>query len=134
MTAIPPPRTPGLDDACPRCGRSVGDHTIRGWGECLDASGFNYDAPYAEVPDGPIRMSTLGDDQIMVGALDVMAGTTDTALGRLPLLGFRFYAAGLDPMSRVPTPLYLLVGDAAMMQRTKELVNKNANAAIRAAS
>lgn len=134
MTAIPPPLTPGLDDTCPHCGRAIGDHTIRGWGECLDAKGFNYHAPYAEVPGGPIRLPSLSEDQIMVGSLDVLAGTTDTALGKLPILGFRFYAAGVDPMSKVPTPMYLLVGDAAMMQRAKELVNKNANAAIRAAS
>lgn len=132
MTAVPPALPPGLDEPCPRCGVLVGDHTIRGYGECLDAAGFNYHVPFEEVPGGPVRM-TADADQMVVGAIDVVAACTDTAFGKLPMVGFRFYAAGVTPMSKVPTPLYLLVGDADILQRTKELVIKNVNAAIRAA-
>lgn len=132
MTAVPPPVAPGLDEACPRCGVLVGEHTIRGYGDCLHASGRDYLVPFEEIPGGPVRM-TADADQMMVGEIDVVSAVTDTALGRLPIVGFRFYAAGATPMSRVPTPLYLLVQDAAGMQRMKELVNKSVNSAIRAA-
>lgn len=129
---VPPPEAPGLDLQCPNCGVEVGEHTLREYGACLHAQGANYYVPNAEIPGGPVRM-TVDDDQMMVGAIDVVSGVTDTALGKLPILGFRFYAAGVEPMSTVPTPMYLLVGDNAMMRRTVELVRLRSAEAQQAA-
>lgn len=125
--------TPGLDDACPQCQRQVGEHTIRGWESCVKAAGFDYTLPYEEIPGGPLRFEPAGD-RIMVGEVTVKAGALDSVLGRLPVLMFTFYGPGFEPMSRVPTPEYALVGPADFMRQTKQLINKSINGAIRAAS
>lgn len=132
MSNVPPPEAPGLDLPCPHCGVEVGEHTIREYGLCCHASGLNYVLPYEEVPGGPVRM-TADADQMMCGAIDVVAACTDTALGKLPLLGFRFYMAGAEPMSSVPSPLYLLIGDDRLMADTVEMVRVNAAKARQAA-
>lgn len=131
MAAVDPV-TPGLDDECPKCHRAVGDHTIRGWGDCLKASGFDYELPYEEIPGGPLRFSAdVDNNRVMVGEITVKAGALDSALGRLPVVLFTFYGPGLDPMARVATPEYALVMDERGLQSVKELINKSINGAIR---
>lgn len=120
--------TPDLDSVCPHCNVAVGDHTIRGYGDCLAAQGFNHHEPYTEIPDGPLMMGT--GEQIMVGEINLKSGTMDTPLGRLPVLMFQFVGPGLTPMSRVFTPEYLYVGDTDLMRKTKELVDQHVDAAI----
>lgn len=122
-----------LDDKCPQCRLPVGDHTIRGWQQCLDAGGMNYTHAYEEVPGGPLRFDALGPSQIMCGAVDIGAAALDgTALGKVPALVFTFYAAGIDPMSKVPSPTYVLVGTERLLQDVKELTNRSVNGAIQA--
>lgn len=121
-----------IDKPCPHCGRPVGEHTINGWTECLQAAGMDYTIPYAEVPDGPIH--TPDGSHIMVGEVTIKAATMDTAIGRLPALMITFYSPGADPMSHVPSPEYALIGDIAFLRQVERLVHDSVRGAIKAAS
>lgn len=123
------PEAPGLDKKCPNCGVEVGEHTIREYGNCTHEQGLNYHLPHETIPGRPIDMT--GDpDQIMVGSIDVISGTMNTALGEFPIVGFRFAMQGAEPMSIVQTPTYLLIGDVEMMQRVPKLVADAAQQSI----
>src|SRR5579872_328236 len=98
---------PDHDLPCQVCGTPIGDHTIRGYAEELSASGIEYHMPMQEIPGGPLRFE--GIDGEFAGSLDVAAAFVETALGRLPLLQFRFYGP-----ERAPFPLINLVGDVRM--------------------
>lgn len=126
------PATPGLDELCPRCGIAVGDHTIRGWGDCCEASGLDLRMPYTEFEGGPIRIPAFGE-RIAAGEIHVKAGALDSALGRLPVVVFSFNSPGAKPMERVGSPEYALVLDERGMLAAKQLVNHAINGAIREA-
>ena len=127
------PLQPSLDDVCPHCRVVVGDHTIRGWAECLDARGFNLDMPYTEFEGGPLKIPAMGD-RIPVGAINMKAGTIDShALGVLPIVIFSFTGTGAMPMQRVETPEYALVLDKQGMRGAKELAVRIFDQAIKAA-
>lgn len=102
-------KTPGLDLPCPRCRVTVGDHTLRGWGECCEASGLNYSIGFEDVPCGPIMFD--GVDGAMSSEVNVLSAFIDSPIGRLPLLRFQFIAPGATPMSKIPLPPINLVMD-----------------------
>lgn len=118
-----------LDEKCPQCDRPIGDHTIREWPKCLDAAGKNYTMPYQEIPGGPLM---LDGEQIMVGEITVACATIDAPIGKVPALVFTFAAPGLTPMSSVPTPTYVLVGDERMMLAVKDTVAANVDGVLKA--
>lgn len=70
----------GLDEACDRCGRVRGDHTLREWVECVGHP--TVDLPYEEVPPETARMAEelrgrmgLDDDVIVADHAVVQAMT-----------------------------------------------------------
>lgn len=119
------------ESPCPGCGIPIGDHTIRGYEECLKRSGFNYELPVEEIPGGPV--SYPSHEGSMVGEITVMSAVLDTAMGVLPVLRFVFTAPGATPMSRVNLPPIDLVMDAAGLRRVKKLVGDSVELAIKAA-
>lgn len=114
------------DDPCPGCKRPIGDHTIRGYGDCLQAAGFDYELPHEDVPDGPVRMP--GVEGSLVGEVVIRSAVLDTLIGRLPALQFTFIGAGSRPLP----PITLVMDDRGLMA-FQRLVTDSVRSAIGAA-
>lgn len=117
------PMTDARNDAtCPQCGLAVGDHTIRGYSDCLEAAGMEYALPYAEIPGGPLQID--GVEGQIAGEIVVQSGFFETPIGKVPILRFVFVGAGSEPMSRVRMEPITLVMDAKGLRATVELVSE----------
>lgn len=102
-----------MEAKCPGCDVAVGDHTIRGWEDCLKTAGFDYELPHEEIPDGPV--SFPGIEGELAGELIVGSGMVKTALGFVPCLRFTFVCPGADPMSRKQLkPINLVMSDEGL--------------------
>jgi hypothetical protein len=123
----------GLDltNLCPGCGTAIGDHTIRGYSECLERAGFDYEIPHEDVPGGPVKLPGVTGD--VVGEVVVRSAVMETRLGKVPLLIFDFAGAGPFPMSRRSLPPVNLVMDKRGLRAFAQLVAKSVESAIRAA-
>lgn len=123
---------PDHEQECPACHLAVGDHTIRGWEECLKARGLQYNLPFEDV--GGIIWQEPSDKDFMAGEMTVGAAflNTDT-MGRVPCLIFRFAGPGADGISRVQTPPVHLVMDAPSMKNVRNLISQAVDRAILAA-
>ena len=119
------------DAICPGCKKPIGDHTIRGWEECLKAAGFDYELPFEDMPDGPVHLP--GVEGELAGEVTVMAGVVDSALGQVPCLRFVFICPGADPMSRRPLKPINLVMDEKGLDAVARLVRNATKRAIAAA-
>lgn len=82
--------TEGLEDKCPHCGRTVGDHTMRDWSECMGKLTRN--EPHQDVPLG--AKFGLDPDTHFADSVWVKAAVLDTASGplrtKVPVLVFEF--------------------------------------------
>lgn len=125
------PEGPDYDKLCPGCSTPVGDHTIRGWADCLQRAGFDYVLPMEEIPGGPLHFANV--DGPLVGEVSVAAAFLDSASGRFPLLRFIFTGPGADPMSRRQMPPVNLVMDANGLRSFRQLVSQSVDRAILAA-
>lgn len=116
---------------CPGCQQPIGEHTIAGYGDCLKAAGFNYTLPYEDIPDGPLIFP--GIEGHVAGEVTVGGGFIDSAMGRVPVLQFRFTGPGAAPMERRTLPPITLVLDANGLKTFRQLVATNVDKAILAA-
>jgi hypothetical protein len=119
------------DAPCPACGKPIGDHTLRGYSEELEAAGFSHSTPHRDFEGGPLNVPNIDGD--LAGEIKIAAATMDTILGKLPVLRFMFYGAGPEPMSRVALKPVNLVLDADGMRAVAELVSSAALRAVEAA-
>lgn len=122
---------PDPESLCPECRKPIGDHTIRGYGDCLKASGFDYRLPYEDNPDGPLAFPGIEGE--LVGEVTVMPGMVDTAMGRMPVLRFVFTGPGPDPMSRRSLKPINLVMDANGLKSVRQLISTSVDRAVLAA-
>lgn len=114
---------------CPGCGIAVGDHTVRGYSECLDRAGFNYELPHEDVPGGPVMIP--GFDGHLVGEVVVRSAVLPSALGAFPLLVFDFESVGSAPMERVRLKPICLLLDEAGLKAFRTLVWNSVESACR---
>lgn len=119
------------DAICPGCNTPIGDHTIRGYSECLKAAGFNYELPFQEVPDGPFELPNGGG--LVAGEVVVAAAIIPTALGVLPALRFTFVGPGEAPMSRRELDPITLIMDDIGLDAVGRLVRQSIRSACAAA-
>lgn len=120
-----------LTKTCPGCAEPIGEHTIAGYQQCLQAAGFDYVLPFEDVPDGPL--STPHIDSQLVGEVTVAAAVIDSPMGRLPALRFTFTGPGPDPMSRRSLRPIDLVMDANGLRSVRQLISTSVDRAILAA-
>ena len=116
---------------CPGCGKAIGDHTIRGYAECLEAAGFNYELPFEKIPGGSFELPDAGGT--LAGELTVAAGLLPTALGVFPVLRFVFVGAGDLPMERRTLDPITLVMDERGLESVARLVRNSVKSACDAA-
>lgn len=83
-------RTEGLEDKCPVCERTVGDHTMRQWDECMGKLTRN--EPHQDIPLG--ARFGLDKDTHFADSVWVKAAVLDTYSGplrtKIPVLVFEF--------------------------------------------
>jgi hypothetical protein len=119
------------DALCPGCKKPIGDHTMRGYADCLTTAGFDYELPHEEIPDGPISLP--GVQGALVGEVTVASAVIQSAIGPLPCLRFTFWGPGRDPMSRVALDPVNLIMDGEGLFKVARLVNNAAHSANAAA-
>lgn len=129
MSAVPV--SDPYDSPCPGCGHALGDHTVRGYRDCLQTAGFDYHLPFEDVPGAPVHFP--GVDGEMVGEITVGGGFVDSALGRVPVLRFIFTGAGPEPMSRRSLKPIHLVMDPNGLRSVRQMVSSAVDRAILAA-
>lgn len=136
------PAVSGLEEPCPVCDRTSGDHTVREWAACLGQQTTNL--PFEETPpdiagaaaenlrrsfdiDGDITIA----DHVVVKAL-TLDGATGPVRVRLPavLHEFQVGIAG-QPPSVVAKVLF--VGDNHTVRGFGRLIRDTANGAVNAA-
>lgn len=122
---------PDYDTPCKLCGRLIGDHTLRGYAEELSATGLDYSFPQTDLSGA---LTIPGIDGQSAGEVKVYAAVAETAIGKVPLLRFEFFAPGAEQMTRVPLPPINLVMDAQGLQAFGELVVASVNRAITVAA
>jgi hypothetical protein len=134
-----------LEEPCPTCGRTSGDHTLREWSVCIGET--TTDVPFATMdPDDAVteaageairRSFNLPDDYVIADHVVAKALTLDGATGpvkiRLPALLHEFQVgrAGAPPVG-VAKVLYA-GGSVDVMRQYGRLIRDTANGAANAA-
>jgi hypothetical protein len=118
------------DAICPGCGKAIGEHSIREYGDCLKKAGFDYELPYEDAAGGPFQLPGEG---ALVGEVSVAACVLTTAMGPVPALRFIFIGAGPNPMERRQMdPITLVMSDSGL-EAVARLVRNAAKRASQAA-
>lgn len=133
----------GLEEPCPACGRTSGDHTLREWSECVGT--VTTDLPYEETPADAAAVTAaairerfgLDPDLIVSDHAVVRAATLDGASGlvrvRVPIVLFEFQIGvpgGPDTVAKVA----YLAGSGPGIRTFGKLVRDTANGAANAAA
>jgi len=132
----------GLDQPCPACGRTSGDHTVREWAACLGRQTLVL--PYEEVPrdlaaaaaENLRRSFGIDGDVIVADHVVVRAVTLDGATGpvrlRLPALLHEFQV-GIAGQAPTVVAKVLFAGNGQTVRGYGRLVRDSANGAVNAA-
>jgi hypothetical protein len=130
-----------LDDPCPVCQRTSGDHTLREWSTCLGA--VTTDLPFEQTPADVGELAaanlraTLGidDDVIVADHVVVKALTIGAQSGtvgvRLPAVLIE-YAVGIIGAPPAPAGRAMYVGNVDAVRKFGRLVRDTSNAAANA--
>jgi hypothetical protein len=130
----------GLEKACPRCQRLVGDHTLREWHDCADVE--RLEQPYEDQPEAlqvmrQVRESFGLDDDVIVAdhviaRAVVFAGSAGPVRSVHPgvLCEFQVGMMGQAPTTAVKV---LFVGDERAIRGFGRLLRDASNGAVNAA-
>lgn len=131
----------GLDDDCPTCGRTSGDHTLREWATCL---GESTTLPFEPIPDDAAAAANaalqkrfgLEDGVIMADNVIVRAAALDfhsgIVEGNLPALIQDFQVSGGPGGSPVDVAKIVFVAPGVDgMRAYGRLVRDSANGAAK---
>jgi hypothetical protein len=130
----------GLEKACPRCQRLVGDHTLREWHDCADVE--RLEQPYEDQPEAlqvmrQVRESFGLDDDVIVAdhviaRAVVFAGSAGPVQSVHPgvLCEFQVGVMGQEPATVAKV---LFVGDERAIGGFGRLMRDAANGAVNAA-
>lgn len=116
------------DGICPHCKLNIGDHTFRGYEQCLKDAGHDYVLPFEDIPGEPVHFP--GMEGVTVGEITCGAGFVQTDLGRMPVLRFIFAGPGNQPMSRVSLRPINLIMDPDALKSVRTLVGTAIDRAI----